>query len=140
MQYDRHDYRSPMALVEAFHEAFRLPNRYTPTTDIAPVEKELRRNLIEEEAAEFREASETDDLIGIADALADLTYVIYGTALYYGIDLDAVLEEVHRSNMTKLGPDGQPMYRADGKVVKGPAYEDPDVAKIIGNGGDRAQS
>ena len=69
-----------------------------------------------EEVGKFVAASEKGDLVGIADALADIVYVVYGTALTYGLDLDAVLREVHRSNMSKLGSDGKPLIRDDGKV------------------------
>ena len=69
----------------------------------------------------------TRDTVEAADALADLVYVIYGMALETGIDLAAVLAEVQRSNMSKLGTDGRPIYREDGKVLKGPGYFAPDV-------------
>jgi len=84
-----------------------------------------------EEVGEFVAASEKGDLVGIADALADIVYVVYGTALTYGIDLDAVLREVHRSNMSKLGRDGKPLIREDGKVVKSENYFPPDIASIL---------
>jgi predicted HAD superfamily Cof-like phosphohydrolase len=71
-------------------------------------------------------------LIGIADALADIVYVVYGAALTYGIDLDAVLREVHRSNMSKLDSDGKPVLRADGKVLKSDRYVRPDIAAALG--------
>ena len=84
-----------------------------------------------EETGEFLAASEQGDLVAIADALADIVYVAYGTALTYGIDLDSVLREVHRSNMSKLGADGQPLLRPDGKVLKSDRYRPPDIASII---------
>ncbi len=70
-------------------------------------------------------------VVEAADALADLVYVIYGMALETGIDLAAVLAEVQRSNMSKLGADGRPVYREDGKVLKGPGFFSPDVAGIL---------
>ena len=73
----------------------------------------------------------TRDTVETADALADLVYVIYGMALETGIDLAAVLTEVQRSNMSKLGEDGRPIYREDGKVLKGPGYFPPDVARVL---------
>ena len=73
--------------------------------------------------------------MGAADALADLVYVVYGMALETGIDLAAVLAEVQRSNMSKLGADGRPVYRQDGKVLKGPGYLPPDVAAVLARGG-----
>jgi len=86
---------------------------------------------VEEEVSEFVAASEKEDLVGIADALADIVYVVYGTALTYGIDLDSVLREVHRSNMSKLGDDGKPLIRGDGKVLKSERYFPPDIASVL---------
>jgi predicted HAD superfamily Cof-like phosphohydrolase len=71
-------------------------------------------------------------LIGIADALADIVYVVYGTALTYGIDLDSAVREVHRSNMSKLGSDGKPLIRDDGKVLKSEQYFPPDLESVVG--------
>ena len=73
----------------------------------------------------------TRDTVETADALADLIYVIYGMALETGIDLAAVLAEVQRSNMSKLGADGKPVYREDGKVLKGPGYFPPNVEAVL---------
>ena len=86
--------------------------------------------------AAFKQAVSDDDgsrdTVEAADALADLIYVIYGMALEMGIDLAKVLAEVQRSNMSKLGEDGKPIYREDGKVLKGPGYFRPDVAGVLG--------
>jgi predicted HAD superfamily Cof-like phosphohydrolase len=119
------------ALVRDFHMAFNLPVRATPGTEIAEGLDKLRVALLEEEVGEFVAASEKGDIIGIADALADIAYVVYGTALTYGIDLNAVLVEVHRSNMSKLDQDGKPILRNDGKVVKSDQYFRPDVAAVL---------
>lgn len=94
---------------------------------------ELRIDLIDEELNELREATEKQDLVGIADALTDLLYVVYGSGHAYGIDLDACFQEVHRSNLSKLDENSQPIYREDGKVLKGPAYSPPDLESIIGH-------
>ena len=91
----------------------------------------LRYSLIAEELDEFGEAVEKDDLVGIADALTDLLYVVYGAGHAYGIDLDKCFKEVHSSNMSKLGPDGKPIYREDGKVLKGPDYREPNLEKFV---------
>jgi len=88
--------------------------RQVPSADIDHALARLRVALLQEEVGEFVAASERGDLNGVADALADIVYVAYGTALTYGIDLDAVLREVHRSNMSKLGSDGKPLIREDG--------------------------
>lgn len=92
----------------------------------------LRVDLIDEELNELREATSRQDLVGIADALTDLLYVVYGAGHAYGINLDDCFAEVHRSNMSKLDDESQPIYREDGKVLKGPNYTPPDLAEIIG--------
>ena len=114
-----------------FHRAYGLPVRDVPTVDVGGEQVALRLALIQEEVGELADAAGAGDLIGIADALADIVYVAYGTAHVYGIDLDAVLDEVHASNMTKLGADGRPIRRADGKVLKGPDYRPPDIAAVL---------
>jgi predicted HAD superfamily Cof-like phosphohydrolase len=125
-------HRSEIArAVAEFHRAYELPLRSSPTPEVGAAQVTLRQALIEEEVAELGEAASRGDLVGIADALADIVYVAYGTAHVYGIDLDAVLAEVHASNMTKLGVDGRPVRRADGKILKGPAYRPPDVAEVL---------
>ena len=144
----------PEALVRRFHRLYGLPVR----TDGSGLEREslhMRMSLIAEEFAELvgavygtaargeieaawgRAAAADDgerDTVAAADALADLVYVVYGMALETGIDLAAVLAEVQRSNMSKLGADGRPVYRGDGKVLKGPDYFPPDVAGVLGIG------
>jgi predicted HAD superfamily Cof-like phosphohydrolase len=120
------------AAVASFHQAFRRPVRRQPSAEIDPALARLRVDLIQEEVSEFVAASQQGDLVGIADALADIVYVVYGTALTYGIDLDAVLAEVHRSNMSKLGRDGKPVLREDGKVLKSDRYVPPDIAAALG--------
>lgn len=122
------------ALVE-FHETYGIPIRYRPTD--RPDEAALRVALLHEEFDEYRTAAAAGDVVEVADALADIIYVAFGTALSYGIDLPAVLAEVHRSNMSKLGEDGRPIYRNDGKVMKGPNYTPPDLAPIVRAGVDQ---
>ncbi len=117
-----------------FHHVFGLPLRTRPDVAVGEGQAVLRQALIEEEVGELRQASGDRDLVGIADALADIVYVAYGTAHVYGIDLDAVLDEVHASNMTKLDRTGRPVRRADGKVLKGPDYRRPDVAAVLAEG------
>jgi predicted HAD superfamily Cof-like phosphohydrolase len=119
------------AALDQFHRAFNLPMRQLPSADVDPALARLRVALLEEEVGEFVAASERGDLIGIADALADIVYVAYGTALTYGIDLDGVLQEVHRSNMSKLNSDGKPLIRHDGKVLKSERYFPPDIESVI---------
>jgi predicted HAD superfamily Cof-like phosphohydrolase len=119
------------ASLAQFHRAFNLPMRQMPSADIDHALARLRVALLEEEVAEFVTASKRGDLVGIADALADIVYVAYGTALTYGIDLDAVLQEVHRSNMSKLGSEGKPLIRDDGKVLKSERYFPPDIESVL---------
>ena len=95
-----------------------------PSEDI----QRLRQELIHEEFVEFMES---DNLVDVADALTDLLVVIYGAGHAYGIDLDECFKEVHRSNMSKLGEDGKPIYREDGKVLKGPNYSEPNLEAVM---------
>jgi predicted HAD superfamily Cof-like phosphohydrolase len=92
----------------------------------------LRLKLILEEYEELEDAVTEKHLVGIADALTDILYVTYGAGAAYGIDLDKCFEEVHSSNMSKLGEDGNPIYREDGKVLKGPNYRPPDLKNVLG--------
>ena len=92
----------------------------------------LRYDLIKEELDEFKEAIDKRDIKEVADALTDILYVTYGAGHSFGIDLDECFEEVHRSNMSKLGKSGRPIYREDGKVMKGPGYFEPDLEGILG--------
>ena len=91
----------------------------------------LRINLIEEELNEFKEAVIKKDLKEAADALTDILYVTYGAGHAFGINLDKCFEEVQKSNMSKLGVDGKPIYNDQGKVMKGPNYFRPDLKKFI---------
>lgn len=121
-----------MAMVGEFHTAFGLPCQYQPTAPLPVKLANLRVDLLTEEVNEFIAASKTQDIVGLADALADIVYVAYGAAITYGIDLDAVLREVHRSNMSKLDGEGRAVYRSDGKVMKSQRYAPPDVAGVLG--------
>jgi predicted HAD superfamily Cof-like phosphohydrolase len=120
-----------LAQVLDFHAAFDLPREPLPTAHVGDTLAQLRVRLLREEVEEFAEASEKRDLVAIADALADVVYVAYGSALTYGIDLDAVLREVHRSNMSKLDSSGRPVMRGDGKVMKSERYRPPDVGAVV---------
>ena len=94
--------------------------------------RELRLELIREEYTELEDAIDQKDMVAVADALTDLLYVIYGAGHAFGIDLDACYQEVHSSNMSKLGDDGKPIKREDGKVLKGPNFFDPDLKYVLG--------
>lgn len=93
--------------------------------------RELRVDLIEEELEELKTALANEDQVEVADALTDLLYVVYGAGHAFGLDLDMCFAEVHASNMSKLGDDGRPIYREDGKVLKGPRYFKPDLRKVL---------
>ena len=100
---------------------------YLPSEEVV----DLRLDLINEEVGELCEAVERDDMTEIADALTDILYVTYGMGAALGIDLDKCFEEVQRSNMSKMGEDGKPMYREDGKVMKGPNYSPPNFLALL---------
>ncbi|MFF5023253.1 MazG nucleotide pyrophosphohydrolase domain-containing protein [Streptomyces collinus] len=121
---------SPARLVVEFHTAFGLDARTTPT-EVTPALAAHRGELLAEEAAEVAEVSVEGPLDRLAHELADVVYVAYGTALVHGIDLDEVIAEIHRANMSKLGPGGEVARRADGKVLKGEHYRAPDVAAVL---------
>ena len=91
----------------------------------------LRYDLIKEELDEFEEAIKSKNLKEIADSLTDILYVTYGAGHAFGIDLDKCFEEVQRSNMSKLGEDGKPIYNENGKVMKGPKYFEPNLKKFV---------
>ena len=91
----------------------------------------LRYDLIKEELSELKEAIEKRDIKEVADALTDILYVTYGAGHAFGINLDKCFEEVQRSNMSKLGLNGKPIYNDKGKVMKGPNYFKPDLSKYV---------
>jgi predicted HAD superfamily Cof-like phosphohydrolase len=124
--------------VLAFHQTFALHIQETPSLcDISDSLIQLRADLLEEEVGEFVDAARSRDIVGLADALADIVYVAYGSAITFGIDLDAVVREVHRSNMTKLGPNGEVLRRSDGKVIKSELYTPPDVVGVLNSSRSR---
>jgi predicted HAD superfamily Cof-like phosphohydrolase len=114
------------AMVEAFHRMFGIVTNAAPTP-VSDDTKQLRLRLIQEEFDELREALESDDLTAVAKELADLLYVVYGTAVSYGIDMGPVFREVHRSNMSKVGGH----KREDGKWVKPPTYSPALIGPIL---------
>ena len=119
-------------LVGDFMEAFGQAVEYEPTwPDFST--RELRVELIQEEVQELIEAIDNKDMVEIADALTDILYVVYGAGHAFGIDLDACFDEVHASNMSKLGEDGRPLKREDGKIMKGPGFFAPDLESVLNN-------
>ena len=123
-------YESNFDKVRNFMKAFGQEVKTSPEFPTEETAK-LRIELIVEELNELIDAKEDKDLIGIADALTDILYVTYGAGHAFGIDLDSCFREVQRSNMSKLGEDGKPIYREDGKVLKGPNYSEPDLKKTL---------
>lgn len=124
--------------VQEFHLAFTQPVGIR--AHMLPEErKELRLGLIEEELEELAEALEDDDLVETADACIDILYVTFGLLVEMGVDAQPLFDEVQRSNMSKLGADGKPIYSRGieqdgypaGKVLKGPDYFRPNLRKIL---------
>lgn len=119
-----------LAAVREFHETFG--QHVAESAGMQPFEVELLRlRLIKEEYHEVVDAMSNRGIEDVAKELADLLYVVFGTAVSYGIPMDEVFREVHASNMSKVGPDGKPIYREDGKVLKGPAYFEPDIRYVL---------
>lgn len=119
--------------VECFHDAFKIENNDSPTTAIGDNQIELRYRLMQEENDEYLKAAKEGDLIEVADALGDMLYILCGTILKHGMQhkIEAVFEEIQRSNMSKLDQDGNPIYREDGKVMKSELYFKPDIHSIL---------
>jgi len=119
--------------VEKFHDAFGIKNHYIPNAVIESDVFDLRHRLMHEENEEYLEACKNGDLVEIADALGDMMYILCGTILSHGLKdkIETIFEEIQRSNMSKLGADGKPLYREDGKIMKGPSYFKPDIRSII---------
>lgn len=122
--------KSAQELVLEFHEKYGMNVGETPELNIP--NKQMRLALILEEVEEYIQALISENIVEVADALADLIYVTYGAAIEHGIDLDEVIREVHRSNLSKLNPEtGEPIYREDGKVLKGSDYFPPKINEIL---------
>jgi predicted HAD superfamily Cof-like phosphohydrolase len=119
--------------VKLFHTSFGLGVSETPKASLGDNVNLLRYNLMKEENEEYFEAVQNNDLVEIADALGDMLYILCGTIIEHGLQhkIEEVFDEIQRSNMSKLGADGKPIYREDGKVMKGPNYFKPDFEKIL---------
>tara|TARA_B100000941_G_C28451196_1_gene525150 strand:+ start:427 stop:819 length:393 start_codon:yes stop_codon:yes gene_type:complete len=119
--------------VAIFHNSFGIDSQEFPTAKIPDETITLRYNLMKEENEEYFEAARGKDIIEVADALGDMLYILCGTILSHGMQykISEVFEEIQRSNMSKLGADGKPIYRQDGKVLKGPRYFKPDIKSIL---------
>lgn len=119
--------------VAKFHSSFGIDSQEFPTVKIPEKTLTLRYNLMKEENEEYFEAARNKDMIEVADALGDMLYILCGTILSHGMQnkISEVFDEIQRSNMSKLGVDGKPIYRQDGKVLKGPSYFKPDIKSIL---------
>lgn len=122
-----------LAAVKKFHTAFGLGINEKPVADLGTAKNLLRYNLMKEENEEYLAAANSGDLVEVADALGDMLYILCGTILEHGMQhkIEEVFDEIQRSNMSKLGGDGKPLYREDGKVLKGPNFFSPNLEKIL---------
>lgn len=122
-----------ISAVQSFHEAFGLTINKQPTSNIGSSIHELRFNLMKEENEEYLEAVQNNDIVEIADALGDMLYILCGTIVSHGLQskIEDVFNEIQQSNMSKLDENGKPIYREDGKVLKGPNYFKPDLKQFF---------
>ena len=129
----KHDLKRRIEAVTEFHTAFGLGIKNTPTADLGEAKNMLRFNLMKEENEEYLEAAQNNDLVEVADALGDMLYILCGTIIEHGMQdkIVEVFEEIQRSNMSKLGVDGKPIHREDGKVLKGLNYFKPNMEAIL---------
>ena len=125
--------KNKIAAVHEFHSAFALGIKETPTADLGIKKNLLRYELMREENEEYLEAANNNDLVEVADALGDMLYILCGTIIEHGMQhkIEEVFNEIQHSNMSKLGADGKPIYREDGKVLKGPNYFKPKIKEIL---------
>lgn len=122
-----------LSAVKLFHETYGLGVSNEIKANLGSLKNELRFNLMKEENEEYLEAVQDNNIIEIADALGDMLYILCGTILEHGLQhkIEEIFDEIQRSNMSKLGEDGKPIYREDGKVMKGPNYFKPNFEEIL---------
>lgn len=120
-------------MVHEFHEVFRIPANQSPSVDLTNDLIKLRHRLMQEENDEYLEACSEGNITLIADALGDQLYILFGTIITHGLQhkIEEVFDEIHRSNMSKLDDNHQPLYREDGKVMKSNNYFLPDIKSIL---------
>ncbi len=125
--------KKQLEAVRQFHETYKLAVRNEPTIKIPKEQPILRYDLMTEENMEYLQAAQNNDLAEVADALGDMLYILCGTILDHGLQykMEAIFDEIHKSNMSKLDENGKPIYREDGKVLKGPNFSKPDLLKIL---------
>jgi len=119
--------------VKLFHTTYGLGVSENMKADLGTQKNNLRFELMKEENEEYLEAVQNNDIVEIADALGDMLYILCGTILEHGLQhkIEAVFDEIQRSNMSKLGEDGKPIYREDVKVMKGQNYFKPNFEAIL---------
>ena len=119
--------------VAKFHDVFQIGNELSPVSAVGKPTFTLRYNLMKEENEEYLEACENNDLVEIADALGDQLYILCGTILKHGLQhkIEEVFEEIQKSNMSKLDAEGSPIFREDGKILKGENYFKPNIKSIL---------
>ena len=122
-----------LAAVKQFHTSFKLGISDDPIASLGDQKNRLRYELMKEENEEYLEAANNGDLTEVADALGDMLYVLCGTIIEHGLEhkIEAIFDEIHQSNMSKLDENGNPIYNKMGKVIKGPAYVKPNIAKAL---------
>ncbi len=126
--------KDAIAKVKEFHRVYKCPIGEKPSSELVTRElRILRDSLLQEEVDELKDAEKVKDLVEITDALADILYIVYGTAITYGLEdvLPLAFDEVHRSNMSKLDEHGNPIFRIDGKVLKGLNYTPPNIKQFL---------
>ncbi len=123
----------PLEAVKRFHKAFGLGVSAQPKAGLGKDKNKLRYELMKEENEEYLQAANSDDMVEVADALGDMLYILCGTILEHGMQdkIEEVFDEIQSSNMSKLDADGKPVYREDGKVLKGKNYFRPDIKKFF---------
>ena len=121
--------------VKKFHETYKIGYSNSPVANLGNDKNSLRFNLMDEENKEYLEAANNNDMIEVADALGDMLYILCGTIIEHGMQnkIEEVFEEIQKSNMSKLDINGQPIFREDGKVLKGPNYFKPNIKEILDN-------
>ena len=125
--------KNKLKAVHQFHTTFGLGIQELPTANIPKSKAKLRFDLMKEENEEYLEATKNKDITEVADALVDMLYVLCGTIIEHGLQhkIEAVFDEIQRSNMSKAGADGKPILREDGKLLKGPNYFRPNIKDIL---------
>ena len=119
--------------VKIFHEVYKLSYKDSPVADIGIDKINLRFKLMAEENQEYFEAAKNNDIVEVADALGDMLYILCGTIIEHGMQdkIEEIFDEIQKSNLSKLGDNGKPIYRNDGKVMKGPNYRKPNLGQFL---------